>query len=261
MPNPSAVYVISANGTTLPGYCQEEDLPFSVRVPSKDILGRSGGVQSRGGVALRDITLRMRLLSRLGVGATGLQHVNDIKDQYRTAADLLDDIQGAFQLKIGESDRYLNVQLLSANLSLAAGQPTRGTYTLGLRANPPYFLGTTVSGSSTVSGSTSIVLSMNDTRKTYPVITVGSGITILTMAHSGSDKSMTLSGITEALTVDCSSLTISYVDDGSLSAVQHLTTSPDFGIYHIGSGSFSLDISAVTGSGTVSVEMQHRYIR
>jgi len=258
MPNPTPIYIIKADSHQLPGYCQEEDLPLSMRTSSADIIGRTGGTLSRIGADMRSVSIRMRLLSRLS-NTTGLLHLKDIKDQWREGISALDDLQGPCKLYIGDTTRYLNAEFQGASMPLVAGTSDRATYTVTFLANPPYFLGTTVSGSSSVSGSTTISVAIGDTRKTYPIITIGSGITAIAMSHSGSGKEMVLSSMSgSAVTVNCASLQIT---QGGSNAARYLTSTPDFGMSFVGSGTFSLDITAVSGSGNVLVEMQPRYVR
>lgn len=258
MPNPSPVYVVTFGGTALPGYVQTEDIPLNMRVGGSEILGRDGGTQARHGAAFRDISLTMRLLSRLSSG-TGLQHLNDVKDQWRDALATLIDTTSPAQLKIGETDRYIMAEFVSSTEPLQAFESKRATYTLTFRGNPPYFLGTTVSGSASVSGNTTITTAIGDTRRTYPTITIPSGITRITLTDPVTSKSFTLSGSHSApWVVDCATLQIT---EGGSNAVSYLQTTPDFGIYHVGSGSLVLSSSNVTGSGTVSVTMQPRYGR
>lgn len=259
MPNPSPLYIVTFGGTALPGYCQGEDLPLFMRLNASDILGRDGGTIAQRGAAMRDVSLTMRLLSRLATGS-GLDHLDDCKDQWRSALATLIDTDGAAALKIGESDRYINAVFESSSEPLSSAEsPRRATYNVTFKGNPPYFVGATVSGSASVSGDTTITTVIGDTRRTYPVITIPSGITRITLTHAATGKSFTLSGShASPIVVDCASLQITQAGSN---AVSFLQTSPDFGIYHVGSGSLVLSSSNVTGAGTVSVTMTPRYGR
>lgn len=259
MPNPSPLYIVTFGGTALPGYCQGEDLPLFMRLNASDVLGRDGGTIAQRGAAMRDVSITLRLLSRLATGS-GLDHLNDCKDQWRSALATLIDADGAQQLKIGESDRYINATFESSSEPLsAADSPRRATYTVTFKGNPPYFIGATVSGSASVSGNTTITTAIGDTRRTYPTITIPTGISRITLVDGSTGKSFTLSGSHAApLVIDCATLQIT---EGGSNAVSYLQTSPDFGIYHVGSGSLVLSSSNVVGSGTVTVTMQPRYGR
>lgn len=259
MSNPSAVYPVSFDGTTLPGYAQGEDLPLNMRLSSAEILGRDGGTLAQRGAAMRDLSVTMRLLSRLSTG-TELQHLQDCYDQWEDALEICIQPSGTAQLKIGRTDRYLNAMFVSSTAPKQVPESSRRmTYTLAFKANPPYFIGATVSGSASVSGATTITTNIGDTLRTYPVITIPTGITRITITDSGTSKSFTLSGThASAWVVDCATLQITA---GGNNAASQLTSTPDFGISHVGSGSLVLSTSNVTGSGTVSVSMTPRYGR
>lgn len=259
MPNPSPIYIVTYSGTQLPGYVQAEDMPLFMKTAQSEILGRDGGTQARQGAAMRDVSITMRILSRLSSG-TELQHLDDCKDQWREALATCIDIDGPAQLKVGDTDRYLMAEFISSSAPLqAVGSARRITYNLTFKASPSYFLGTVVSGSASVSGNTTITTAIGDTRRTYPTITIPSAITRITLSGVGTGKSFMLSGThASPWVVDCATLQIT---QGGSNAVSFLQTSPDFGISHVGSGSLVLSSSNVTGSGTVAVTMQPRYGR
>lgn len=259
MPLPSAVYLVKYAGTVLPGYCQAEDIPLPLRVAQNNILGRDGGTARVGGAGLRQFTIRMRVLSRLSLASTGLQHLNDCKEQYRSALATLARVESGSPLYIGETDRY--IECLPSNVSAPqeAADSRRITYSITFDSAKPYFIGSTVSSSTAVSGNGTLTLSIGDTRKTYPVITVPSGITRITLSHSNTGKSFTLSGShASPIEVDCGSLQIT---SAGSNAISYLTSGPNFGIYHVGSGTLTLSSSNVTGSGDVVIEMTPRYER
>jgi phage-related protein len=259
MPNPTPVYSVKYAGTTLPGYAQTEDVPLAMRVSSAGVLGRDGGTASIRGIEFRDINVSMRVLSRLSSG-TDLDHLNDCKAQWRSALATCARASGSTNaLYIGETDRYINAIFVGSTEPLAARDARAVTYTLTFKGNPPVFLGTTVSGSASISGAGTVTVSIGDTAKTYPVITIPTGITRITLSHSNTGKSFTLSGThASPIIVDCATLQITQAGSN---AVSFLTSSPNFGIYHVGSGTLTLSASNVTGTGTVSVEMTPRYER
>jgi phage-related protein len=208
---------------------------------------------------MRDVSVTMLLLSRLSSG-TDAQHLEDCMNQWRDALAICIDADAGSELKIGATDRHLLAEFVSSTAPKQVGESARRyAYTLTFKANPPYFIGTTVSGSASVSGNTTITTNIGDTRETYPTITIPTGITRITISDSVSGKSFTLSGShASSLIVNCATLQITQAGSN---AVSFLTSSPDFGIYHVGSGSLVLSTSNVVGSGTVTVTMAPRYGR
>jgi hypothetical protein len=98
-----------------------------------------------------------------------------------------------------------------------------------------------------------------NTRRTYPIITIPSGIRKITMSHTASGKSFTLSGThADSFIVNCATLEIT---QGGNNAFFYLASGPDFGMYHEGAGTMTINTSGVVGSGTVTVFMTHRYER
>ena len=259
MANPSPVYIVSYSGQQIPGYTQREDLPFPIRVARNDILGRAGGTMAWGNAGLRDFTIRMRVLSRLSAG-TGLDHLNDCKTQYRSALAIVSRVSSSAALYVGETDRYINALCTNISAPQEAPDSRRITYDLSFTAANPYFIGTAVSTSATVSGDTTLSLNIGDTSRAYPVITIPTGITAITVTdNSGTGRGFSLSGThASSWVVDCGTLQIT---SGGSNAVSALTTGPNFGIYHINSGTLYLDVTGVTGSGDVSVTMTPRYER
>lgn len=259
MPNPTPQYAVKFAGTTLPGYAQTEDVPLAPRVTDTAVLGRDGGLVYQRGTGTRDIAVSMRVLTRLSSG-TGKQHLSDCLDQWRDALSTCSraSVSGA-HLYLGDTDRYINAVFAGSTAPLAAKDSKAVTYTLNFKGNPPWFIGTTVSSSTSVAGNTTLSVNIGDTRKTYPIFTIPSGITRITLTHSGTGKAFTLSGSHSTnLVVDCAKLTVT---SGGSNAISFLTSSPDFGMYHVGSGTFSVSSSNVTGSGSVKIELTPRYER
>ena len=143
MPNPSPVFVITYNGEQLPGYSQGFDDPLSHRIAAIDIPGRDGGFLRGQGAAIRDVTLQMRVLTRLTSG-TGLAHLNDCLDQYREALRILESANGAkANLYVGNTTRYLRAAFVGASAPLSASENRRLTYSVTFKADP-YYLGETL---------------------------------------------------------------------------------------------------------------------
>lgn|SRR5574338_215159 len=258
MPNPTPKYRVKYDGNYLPGYVQREEIPLTMRNVMVDIINRDGGTTYQNGAAFRQLDLEFRILSRLESG-TGPQHLSDCLEQYRDALRYTSRVTSASTLYLGDMDAYLLARFNSATAPLAAPDHKAINYQISFDCTP-YFLGPAVSGSKAISGNDNIVLNMPDTRKTYPVVDIPTGITNVTVSHAASGKSFNFGG-THANTVEvnCASLTVT--DTAGANYVSYITTGPDFGIYHVGSGSFQLNFTNVSGSGTISVLMNPRIER
>ncbi len=259
MAHPTPVYRVKFDDQYLPGYLQVEALPLTMRNVMVDIINRDGGVIYSNGAMSRDLSLEFRVLSRLNhFSASGLEELEDCIDQYRDALAICARADVGQPLYIGPTttDKYLLATFKDSDYQWTAPDHDAISYTLNF-STTPYFLGPTVSGSQSVSGNTSINVNIGDTRKTYPDITIPSGITAITVSHTLSGKSFTFAGThANPVTVYCGSLLVE--DSAGTNYVANITSGPDFGIYHVGSGTMTLNITGVTGSGTVSVRMQPR---
>lgn len=225
-----------------------------------DIINRDGGIAYQNGATFRDLSIGMRVLTRLD-NVDGQEDLEDCLEQYREALAICARSEPSQPLYIGQTsvDYYVEATFKGSGYTLSAPDHRAMSFRLDFSTSP-YFLGPTVSGSQAVSGNTSIGISMPDTRATYPQIDIPTGITAITVSHTASGKSFTLAGShANVVTVDCAHLTIT--DSAGDNKVSMLTSSPDFGIYHVGSGTFTLDITGVTGSGTVAVRMAPRLER
>lgn len=253
---PTPTYRVKFAGTYLPGYLQTEGFPLTMRNVLVDIINRDGGVIYSNGANSRDLSLEFRVLTR--VTGTGLVQLEDCMDQYREALAICARAATNQPLYIGPTDvdTYVSATFKDSDYQLTAPDHRAMNYTLNF-TTAPYLLGPVVSGSQAVSGNTSIGLTMTDTRKTYPEIVIPTGITAITISHTPSGKSFTYSGAhANAVTVNCASLVVE--DSAGTNFVANITSGPDFGIYHIGAGTMTLNITGVTGSGTVLVRMQPR---
>jgi hypothetical protein len=259
MANPTPTYRVKFDGQYLPGYLQTEGYPLTMRNVMVDIINRDGGVIYSNGAMSRDLSLEFRVLSRLtDQTASGLEELEDCMDQYRDALAVCARAAVGQPLYIGptDTDKYVLATFKDSDYQLLAPDHDAINYTLNFSTSP-YFLGPVVSGSQAVSGDTSIGVVIGDTRKTYPEITIPSGITAITVSHTPSGKSFTFAGShANPVTVYCDSLIVE--DSAGTNYVASITSGPDFGIYHVGSGTMTLNITGVTGSGTVVVRMQPR---
>ena len=258
MPNPSPIYLVKYNDTVLKGYATSEDIPLAMRIGTVPVIGSDGGVATGRGGDFRNFQVGMRILSRLSSGS-GLAHITDCKDQWRDNLATCARVSGPAKLYIGESDRYILCTFESSSAPLVAGSSKAISFELNFQASTPWFLGTTVSGSQGVGGNTTVSVTIGNTRKTYPVIIVPSGITHIMLDHTASGKSLILSGShLNPLVVDCSTLSIT---SGGNNAYYYLSSSPNFGMYQSGAGTMVLNASQVVGSGTVTVSLTPRYER
>lgn len=260
MTNPTAQYRVKFDGTYLPGYLQVEEFPLTMRNVAVDIINRDGGVIYQNGASSRDLSLEFRVLSRVE-NTTGMVELGDCIEQYREALRVCARADTNQPLYIGDTgvSHYLLATFKDSSYQLNAPDHDAMNYTLNFSTSP-YFVGPTVSGSQAVSGNTSISLNMTDTRRTYPEIDIPTGITAITIAHTASAKTFTFAGThSNTVTVDCADLTVE--DSTGDNFVAFITSGPDFGIYHVGSGSMTLNVTGVTGSGNVRVRMAPRLER
>lgn len=259
MPNPTPRYRVKFDGNNLPGYVQTEDLPLTMRNALVDILNRDGGEFYSSGATFRQLTLNFRVLTRLDSG-DGLDHLGDCLEQYRDALRYSTRVESASTLFLGDTSHWLVARFRSASAPLNAPDHRAINYDMTFDVTP-YFLGPAISSTDSISGNDTITLNMTDTRKTYPVISIPAGITAITISHAESGKSFTFSGTnTGGTTVDCGRLIATRTDTGA-NRVSLITSGPDFGIHHTGSGSFVLDVTSVTGSGNVVTTMNPRLER
>lgn len=264
MANPTPIYTVTYNGTQLPGYLINEDIPLSIASANTQVLNREGGLMSRHGANFRDVSLTFRVLSRLGNNSSSLQHLADCMTQWKDALAIVSRVEGSAQLFIDTSSRYLDAIFVESTAPLEAPVFRRITYTLKFIAQPWFISSAFYGVNQGVSGDTSMTFFLpGPARKSYPVFFIPVGITSITISHAVSGKSFTISGThADVIVVDCEKLTVTNLTDGS-NAIQYLTSGPDFGMWYLGSDidDFTVDITAVTGSGTVSVTVQPRYER
>jgi hypothetical protein len=234
-------------------------MPIESRNGLIEVISRDGGSMYQNGTNFRGIKLNFNVLTRLGGNHTGLEHLSDCLEQYREAAAYVTRSVSSSTLFFGDVSHYLIAQYRQISAPLAAPDSKRIRYAVDFDATP-WFYGPPVSSTDAISGDDTIVLNMPDTRKTYPVFTIPTGITRMAVNHSASGKSFVYSGThASPITVDCGRLTV--LDSTGTNHVSKIVTGPDFGIYHIGSGSFTAAVSLVTGSGNVVTTMTPRLER
>jgi len=261
MTNPTPKYRVKFAGSYLPGYLQTEELPLTMRNVMVDIINRDGGIAYQNGATFRDLSLDMRVLSRLDSNHSGIEQLGDCLEQYREGMRICARADKNQALYLGDTaiGHYLVATFKGSTYTLNAPDHDAMNYRVDFSTSP-YFLGPTVSGSKSISGNDTITLNMTDTRKTYPEIDIPTGITGITVSHATSGKSFTFAGShANVVTVNCADLTVK--DSAAANKVALITSGPDYGIYHVGSGSFQLSITGVTGSGTVAVRMAPRLER
>jgi hypothetical protein len=259
MSNPNAQYKVRFDGHVLPGYLQNEDIPLESRDGRVGIINRDGGPIYENGTNFRGVILHFNVLSRLNSNNPGIAHLGDCLEQYRDALRFVTRTESSSTLFFGETSHYLVAKYTRMSAPMVAPDSKRIGYNVEFTAEP-WFYGPAVSSSDSISGDDTIVLSMPDTRKTYPIFTIPSGITCIAISHAPSGKSFMISGSHATSTVvDCGRLTA--VTLGGTNQISKILTGPDFGIYHVGSGSCTFDVSNVIGSGLVTTIMVPRLER
>lgn len=253
MANPTPLYRVKFNGSFLPGYLQEESHPVNKRNTTTDLLNRNGGISGVHGARPREVSLSMRVLTRLD-SATGVGHLNDCQDQYAEALAICDRATTAQQLFVGDQTKYLNAIFTGASTTLTAGENRRLTYSLKFTADP-YFLDVTpVTGS--ITGNGTLNLTMPDTRETYPVFSVPSGVTGFTASSGGKTVTFLRGTYPGTITIDCSNFHVTNSNGDASGTMKTM----NFGIKHTtGAGTFAIVTTGYAGSGTIGVSVTPRY--
>ena len=260
---PTPIYRVKYNGTNLPGYLQNEDVPIEQTAYNVKVLGRDGGFLGEHGYNFKEITVNLLLLSRLDRGATGLQHLNDCKAQWRDALAIAARADGLQPLYIGETDRYVNAVFVGATAPLQAPVTNRVSYTMRFMAEP-WFLSATPFTDTRAASVGIYSVTPGNSRKTYPVFTIATGITAITIEDDtvgGSGNYFILSGThTNPWVVDCGKLTIT---ENGVNVISVLISDPQFGIWWQGGATDTMDINVIakTGSGNITIDMPLRYER
>lgn len=255
---PTPIYIVTYDGVQFPGYVQGEEQPLTFRTIQQNILNRDGGILSPHGAEIRKISLDFIVLSRLD-NVSDLQHLNDCKDQYRTALKIAARATDLAKLKIGDTDKYISAIPTAISTALEAGTSRQIKFRITFDAIPYYISDTPITGS--FSGNTTVDLVFaSDSRETYPVFTVPSGVTAFTAAHSASGKTIEFSRgtFTGTIIIRTSNLEV-YKSSNDIDASATMQN-VNFGMkWAGGTGTMSIVVTGFAGSGTVDVEIYPRH--
>jgi hypothetical protein len=259
MPNPTPIYVVTYDGLQLPGYVQNEDRPVVMASIEDTILGREGINSTSIGSKSRQISFTFLVKSELE-NVSDLLHLENCKDQWRSALKILTRNPGMKELKIKDTDRYYLAKTERSSQPLAAGKSRSIMYTVDFTAQPWAYAETPATD--TFTGNGGILLDVGDSRKTYPVFTIPSGVTAFTATDdSGSGKSLDFvrgSYGSVQITIDCAQMLVYRTSTGvdASSTMANL----NFGLYYNGTdGNYNITITNFAGSGTVTVDAYPRY--
>lgn len=256
MPGPTPVYVITFNGSQLPGYAQTEEQPFSKRIQHQPVLNRSGSINSMHGADERPVALNFLVKSRLASTDTDLNHLHDCEDQWRDALGIVGRVNTEAQLLIGNTDRYLMAMFESSSQPKEASKSRSVTYTINFIAQPYYRDITDLSDTFTGNGTASVFVPPG--ADTYPRFVIPNGVTAFTATHDG--RTITFDRLTFSgnISIDCSNFK---VFQGSTNASRTMQTM-NYGLTFAGTGSGttrSVTITGFAGSGTVTMTATPRY--
>lgn len=255
MANPSPIYQVTYDGVQLPGYVQNEDRPVVIKSADNEIAGRDGFTATAFRTGARQAALTFLVKSELG-SATELEHLENCKDQWRTALKILTRNPGFKQLRIHDSDRYYLAKPEGSSMPLEAGRGRSITYDVDFSMQPWAIAVSPATTSFTGNGG--INLAIGDSRRTYPIFTIPAGVTAFSATDENSKVMSFLRGAnTGTITIDCGAMTAT--NASGVSAVTSLVNA-GFGLHYKGSdGNYAITITGFTGSGTVNVEMYARY--
>lgn len=257
MANPTPIYRVQYDGNLLPGYVQTEEQPLTFRVSKQDILNRNGGLLYHSGAGVRDIPLTFHVLSRLSTYSTGLDHLNDCKAQYKEALSILSRASSTgASLYVGDMTRYTTATVESITAPLASDTSRMISYTVKFTAQPFYLDDT--EKTATFSGNGTVNITLGDTRETYPIFTIPNTVTAFVATHaSGRVVDFTRGTFSTQIIVNCGNYTVLTPNDVDRSGTMN---NVNFGIAHTsGAGTFSVDITGFSGSGSVTVGIRERY--
>lgn len=257
MPFNTPIYRYKFNGSFLPGYAQQESLDFPTKSGGDDVANRNGGVLHYGGASLRPANLTLSIYSRLSAGS-GLDHLNDLKDQVREALRICARVKGEAELRVGDMDRYLIAVFTGLQNTLSSSDGKKGIYVVSFMAQP-IFYGDTAE-TDTIAGDGTLSVTTTDTAETYPVFTIASTVTAAVLtAPDGRTLTFTRGSVTGNIEIDCGRLTAKKTSDGT--NVTSTITEVDFGFSHEGAGTFDVGVSGYAGSGDIDMSLTYRYER
>lgn len=256
MANPTPIYTVEYAGEQLPGYVQLDDRPVSARNITETLFGRDGRSSKRSGFAGRGIRLNMLILSRLGSGSSGLQHLEDCKAQYRDALRIITRPSGDNALRIHDSDRHYMASFESVSAPFEAGSSRRLEYSINFDAQP-WAYGVPVSTTFATTGDKTLG-GLTASRRTYAKLTIPSGVTSLTATDDLGHTLTFARGVASGdVIVDAAAMTVTTA--AGVNAVNTMSTL-NFGLaYDDTSGDFILHVTTYTGTGTATLEVTPRY--
>lgn len=258
MANPAPIYIVSYAGEQLPGYVQSDDRPIVFGNSTDNFFGRDGGLVTPTGAGLRDIALQFHISSTLGSGYSGLQHLDNVLDQYRSAAAILTRPYGQNSLVIHDSDRYYLASFERMSAPLTADRSRSIKYTVDFIAQPWAISTVAQTGSFSGDGTVNIT-GMAGSRRTYPVFDIPATVTAFT-ATDGYGHTLTfLRGTYPGqITVDCATMLV-YRTSNNANSINTMVTL-NFNLYYSpDSDTFPITITGYAGSGTVDISVPKRY--
>lgn len=257
MANPTPIYRVKFDGSYLSGYAQSDAQPLGFKTTSQNALNRNGGSLKSNGADVRKITLEMRILSRLGSGSSGLDHLNDCKAQYRDSLKILARAgEDPAALYIGDMTRFTYAVVTNVSGTFQANSSRALTYNVAFDVEPFYQNDT--ESTATFAADGTVTIALTDTRETYPTFTIPSTVTAFVATHTPTGKIVDFSrgSFGSTIVVDCSSFTVLQGATDASSTMNNI----NFGIKHTtGAGNFSVDITGYAGSGNVTVGIRERY--
>lgn len=257
MPFNAPVYVYNFNGVDLPGYGQLERFDLRAKAGHDDIVNRNGGILWTNGLAVRPITINLNIYSRLTSGS-GIDHLNDLKDQIRDALRVCARVKTPAQLFLGDTDRYLTAVFTGFDSAFSSADGRRGSYGLNFDAQP-LFESTTLQTDSVAADGT-LELAMVDTAETYPVFIIDAGITnaVLT-GPDGRTITFVRGAVVGDVRIDCGTFRIETVADEA--SVASTVEEVNIGFSYEGTGNFTVTVSGFAGTGNITMQMRARYER
>ena len=258
MPNPTPIYVVEYGGLQLPGYVQSIDRPTTLVSNVNTYFGRDGASLYVPSAEPKKLTIDFLIMTRLGTNSSGLLHLDDIMDQYREALAILTRSYGQNTLRIQDSDRYYLAIVDNVGMPVTAQSSTRGVYTVSFTAQP-WAYGSTDQSSSFTGNGTVTVTGLEDSRRTYPILSVPNGVTAFTAtSDAGQVIDFVRGSFTGVITVNCANLTA--VTAAGVNAINTMDNL-NFGIYYAPNidGELEFVVTGFAGSGTVDVDVTPRY--
>lgn len=254
---PTPIYIYTFDGQDLPGYGQLERANFKMKAGSDDIVNRNGGILYTGGAAVRPVVITLNIFSRLITGS-GLDHLNDLKDQIREALRICARPKEPKQLFLGDTDRYMWAVFDDFDQAFAAEDGRRGQYSLSFQAQPLFH--STILLTDTVSANGTLTVTTGDTAETYPTFLIASTVTAAVLtAPDGRTITFTRGAVTGEVSIDCATFRIEKTSDGT--NVSSTVDEVNIGFAHEGTGNFDVVVSDYAGSGDITMQLRERYER